>query len=219
MFTMGAPLRLAAVAQTSTLLNHFDGTHGSTSFIDQVPGQTWGIGGGSPIISTVRSKFGGSSLFCPNGSWIGCTSLSGKLPSADYSVDFWCYATYDCEFAISIDGAGFNVAAQIYSGTTITHRRDGTAADCYFGVGDGGGSVLNRWVHVFIGRAGATDYVACNGVMSSQTNPNTVTGTVTQLEIGMFNYFTSGAYFDELRVLIGSCGYTSSFSPPTAPYA
>lgn len=52
-------------ANYSALL-HGDGSHGGTTFRDEV-GNSWSITHGSPTISTTQSKFGGSSITFPSG--------------------------------------------------------------------------------------------------------------------------------------------------------
>lgn len=153
---------------------------------------------------------------CPNGSYIKLNSPSVEfLPTADYSVEFWAKVPFDSQFAITSPVDTF-ILELIVESTVVRHRRSGMLMQP--NIGDGSGSVVGRWVHAFAGRKSGIDYVACNGVMTSNSsNPYTLT-SLADLYIGMFNYPGSPAYIQDLRYIVGDCAYTASFTPPAAPY-
>lgn len=209
-------------ANVSSLL-HFEGVDGSTTFTDQIGGKTWGVSSGFPQISTDQSRFGGSSFrIALVGSNILETTDAGTAfyLNGDYSVEGWIYVTNTAQAYIwSMDttgGSGGGVSLFLTSTGTIRHDR---AGDSPLSVSDGGGSVIGRWIHAYAGRQGTTNYVACNGVMNTSiSNTSAIGTTFASAKIG-YNLISSGfAYFDDIRITKGVCRYTTSFTPPTAPF-
>lgn len=222
MFTVGAPLWGSAAGGGEPVvasLLHFDGTNGSTTYTNEVPGRSWSGGGPSlPTLSTGTKKFGTASVNMGNDRHVRSFAVSGLDFSGDYSVDFWMYPTGDTEFYfLLLDGSSrVKMSAGTYFGSVVSHRRfdDSMAIES----NDGAGSLLFRWSHVFAGRKNGIDYIAHNGAMvSTSGKPNTIMGgPPAQLVLGVGTY--SSAYFDELRVVTGGCDYTTNFTPPSAPY-
>lgn len=82
------------------VLIHFNGANGSTVMVDEV-GHTIGING-TANISTVYSRFGGSSLEClNNGAWVDVSGV-GDLGQDDFTIEFWLRNNGD-HLAIPID--------------------------------------------------------------------------------------------------------------------
>jgi hypothetical protein len=226
MFALGPPLWAGGGdpfgANVLSLL-HFDGTNGSTTFTDQVPGRTWGIGGGSPTISTAQSQFGGSSLNVPISSSVVLSAPGIEwLMSGDFSIECWMY----CKDNGGLANA-FVINTSTSQGVAVGPTAGGTSVSIALStnavrsIGDGGGSIYNRWVHVYAGRQGTTTHIACNGVMASTAGETAnMTGTITAVTAGSMAAVggTPLHYIDELRVTKGVCRHTASFTPPTAPY-
>jgi hypothetical protein len=225
MFTVGPSLfgggRDPFAANVLSLL-HFDGSNGSTVFTDQVPGRTW-TRTGTATISNAQSRFGGTSLSVPISSGLALSSPGAEwLMPGDFSIECWMYCKDNggTAGALTINtslGAGVNVGPTS-GGFSVSISLSTNATRS---TGDGGGSIYNRWVHVFAGRQGTTTYLACNGSMAAFTNETAnMGGTVTAVRAGwMASVGGSPLHFiDELRITKGVCRYTSSFTPPTAPY-
>lgn len=221
MFTVGPSLwggsRDPNFANVVALL-HLNGTNGSTTFTDQISANTWAVGTGSPTISTAQSKFGGASLIVPDSSpsSVRNTNAPALLLSADYSIEAWVYiVTGGNLYAFYMSTTTSGITLQV-DGTNVSHFR---GTDTTVSVNDGAGPLAGRWVHVYAGRQGTTNYVACNGVMLSNTGSSSVGATYDRSEIGTgFTGSGTAGYVDELRVTKGVCRYTSSFTPPTSPF-
>ncbi len=220
MFTMGVALRGGETDPLSgnvVALLHFDGANGTATFTDQVAGNTWTVGAGSPTISTAESKFGGSSLALPH-TPCRVESTAGALLHlpGDYSIEAWAWVDATADITI-FDIYGSSSLTLRVTTAAVYHTR-GIAAT----IGKSDGSALaGRWVHAYAGRSGTTNYVACNGQINSQTGASDSVSAGTYVSVGN-SYTGSGTagYVDELRVTKGVCRYTSDFSAtlPTAPY-
>lgn len=203
------------------------GVSGASVFTDEVAGRTWGVGFGSPITSGAESKFGGSSLYSPISSGIQLSSSKNDFKlDGDYSIEFWLLAknTAGAATVVYLVNAGANPNFDIQVGVAgvgltsyVTHVRGSHTLN----VTDGQGTIYDRWVHVFAGRQGTTNYVALNGKMASSTNRNEVMNLVpTEVYINSLASIggTAYQYVDELRITKGVCRYTADFTPPVSPY-
>jgi hypothetical protein len=84
---------------------------------------------------------------------------------------------------------------------------------------NGGTVPLNAWTHVAIVRSGTTITIYINGVSATSATWNNVVGNSGGFIVGanrsVSNYVNG--YISDLRFLIGTALYTSTFTPPTAP--
>ena len=79
--------------------------------------------------------------------------------------------------------------------------------------------VLNTWNHVAFTRSGSTQYLFLNGVLVSST-ATTRNYSDTNLGVGGVAYTTGEywtGYLSNVRLIKGTCLYTTTFTPPTAP--
>jgi hypothetical protein len=79
--------------------------------------------------------------------------------------------------------------------------------------------VLNTWNHVAFTRSGATQYLFLNGVLVSST-ATARTYSDTNLGVGGVAWTTGEywtGYLSNVRLIKGTCLYTTTFTPPTAP--
>ena len=223
MFTMAPPLRVGASDPFSgnvVSLLPCNGTNGSTTFTDLVPGRTWAVGDGTPTVSTAQSKFGGASILGSVPGYISAVTPGSEwVLSGDYSIEGWIRAN-DNNGAAALISIGTTTGA-ISLAWTVSEIRHNRQGDTTIAIGDGLGTLFGRWVHVYIGRQGTTNYVACNGVMASSiSNTSIVGGTVTTVNACSQATIGGGVpylYIDDMRVTSGVCRYTASFTPPTAP--
>ena len=114
-----------------SILLHFSGSNGSTTFVDNSPNNLTVTGAGASI-STVQSKFGGASAVFSGGNAITWPASNlfayGLLP---FTVEFWVYSnSVSSEFYAQTIGGENYFYIGISSGTL------------YFGFGSGGGTSI-----------------------------------------------------------------------------
>ena len=205
-----------------SLLLHFSGSNGSTTFIDNSPSPKTVTSVNGTAISTAQSKFGGSSgLFDGTDDYLSVTNNSAfDFGAGDFTIEYWEYRTlsstyspilsrhsnmyapyllgwYDSSVAylslyMSSNGSSFDIASNVSMGTITT----------------------NVWTHYAVTRQGNTFRTFQNGIqISTFTSAATFPAGVGPLEIGRYEgtYYFKGGYIDELRITKGVARYTGSF--------
>jgi hypothetical protein len=219
-----------AVAGLYSLLMHFDGSNGGTSFIDSTGQSTFSINAGSPTTSTTTYQFSPSSFKGATAGQATQISTSNKSIFAPgtgpFTIECWVYSTSQ---------GGF----QSWFSTRST---TGYAQAIFFGL-SGGNVILytsgalitssmtlptNTWTHVAIskpGGPGTTVYMYVNGAYAGQSGALTLDFSEQACSIGGTEYGGPGlypfnGYVDELRMLngIGVYSGTGSITVPTAPF-
>jgi hypothetical protein len=214
---------LVASTSTATLLLHFDGANGSTTFTDSaVPPHTLTAFGNAQI-STAQSKFGGAS---------GLFDATGDYLTAPHSGDFSILGDFTIECFVRRTASGRDTIASKYTGTSNGFAFSVGATDL-LSMTLGTGSYISAisaatvpvgsWVHVAASKQGSTLRVFIDGVLGGTL---AITGTVadssSDLYIGREPLDTSrdfGGYMDEFRFVRGIAIYTATFTPPAAPFA
>ena len=199
----------------NTMLLHFEGSNGSTTFTDSSFSNTALTANGNVQISTARSKWGtASALFDGTGdflSWAGTTFAA----SEDWTVECWVFKT-------AVDASGYTVLFWGSGNTQFSFDNttagsvslviNGTAV-----IGASGTAVtLNTWHHLAWTRQGTTCRAFVNGVLQG-TGTNSASFSLSNIgRYGQtpFGYEMNGNV-DELRITKGFCRYTASFTPPT----
>jgi len=215
---------LTAVANTSLLLNYTNAGIIDNSMMNNLETV------GDAKISTVQSKFGGSSLyFDGTGDYLFLPTLNAinlsKFLTAKFTVECWAYLTNSSSdrtiiSAINSWGAGANYNIEVRSGG-LMHIQLGN------GITMTNGSVsfpLNQWNHIALVRTGATSTVFyLNGVAVATDTNNWTADEDCPLTVGCFNInggslanYWSG-YIDDLRITKGVARYTTNFTPSTYP--
>lgn len=219
-------------------LLHFDGSDGSTTFTDSSQyANTFTLGfGGNPIISTLQSKFGGSSLKT-NGSIfenVQCQKNDGfwNLGNSNFTAECWFYQNetsgsvrglFYCQGASSTKSFAAYIENGILKGQiqlqtdrqvlqTLTHQTTVTAAG---------------WHHMALVRNNGIITLYLDGIASTSTlsvgTDSLVTGVVylyvggSSNGLGNLDYGLNG-YVDEFR-LRKEAMYTADFTPPSIPFA
>lgn len=209
-------------ASSTLSLLHFDGTNGSTSFVDAAPNTTWS-GTGSPVISTAQSMFGGSSLYLNGSSFLAAaTPINIDLSQTDFTIEGFIYPTsISSTWVFFASWAGVsNMVLRAFSGagsdTRLDYNQNSTAFDSASGV-----IVANAWQHVAWVRKGQNVYGFVGGVLEASGTITAAQSTAGYAaEIGRNNqnnvwYYTG--YIDEFR-LSNVARYTANFTPPTSPF-
>ena len=209
-----------------SLLLHFDGTNGSTSFVDSSGNSLAVTAGGTAEVSTSESKFGGSAgLF--DGS--GYLSVEGDpeldLSGSDFCIELW---TYPNTLAATAALISQGVAETVENCWSL----EPSGADLAFFASQGdpsetidfvlsGSLPTGEWSHVALACENGTVRLFINGVLASSASLSlaSVAGAPLIIGAGWYDPATRGAdcYIDELRIT-KAARYTSAFTPPDAPF-
>jgi hypothetical protein len=207
-----------------SLLMHFSGSNGSTTFIDNSPRtKTFTVNGNSQI-STAQSKFGSSSLYLDGtGDYLTSPSVSDyALGTGDFTIECWAYRITGGDNGIlqlSATAGGLQanqttnlVIASWTSGRVLIHANNTYYASTAIT------NTVNTWNHYALVRSSGVTKLYFNGnlvtdIGTSGAITDTTNYTGTYLAIGGYystTYLWNG-YIDELRITKGVARYTGSF--------
>jgi hypothetical protein len=211
-----------------SLLMHFDGANGSTTFTDNSPAPKTATASGDAQISTVQSKFGGASLYLDGtGDYLSINYNSVfNFGTDSFTWESWIYPTnisgIDGIYATS-GGAGVypKFVVHLNAGTPSIHYNNLTNGNDIYTTATSAVS-LNTWTHLAFVRNGSswTWYINGNSAGTGTNNTNiTFTSQPTYIGYGGESYFTPfNGYIDEMRVTKGVARYTSNFTPATSAF-
>lgn len=235
--TNSSILGLGGIDSFTTLMLHMDGANGSTSFIDSSPSAHTIVrsaynGGNLPVISTTKSKFGGTSGLLDGDNvspFLGGKQsflliadsddfdFSGGVWTVDFWVNFNALAIQQGIFSHGLHASNAMIAeagsdGKIYfSGNSISLA---TSISLSAGV----------WNHVAIVENGNDFYIFINGVQGEhQSTATRLPNYATDFLIGEYGgaAFTANlnGYIDEFRISKGVARWTSNFTPLSGPYS
>ena len=207
------------------LLLHFDGTNGSTSFIDSSSAaRTVSVYSGSPVLTTSNLKFGSA-----GGSFPGSSAAITAGTGLDFTGDF----TIDCWLRYSNETTVGQVLWSMSGGTSTTYFycvKTNNGTNSGIGVACMNMTTVNtltypmtagNWYHISFVRSGSTGYVFIDGVLI-QSNAVSTDVPATSREFLIGDNTTVGnelvGQIDDLRVTIGTARYTADFDVPTEAY-
>ena len=212
---------LTAISGTSLL------TCQSNRFIDNSANNFTITATGTPTVQRF-SPFSPSAVYSTgtiggSGYFNGSSQLSFTANSAfafgtgDFTVECWYFATSNPGYRSLIEtrasngtNTGWALAAD--SGGTMYVYANGFILT-------GITIVLNTWNHVAFTRSGSTQYLFLNGVLvSSAATARTYSDT--NLGVGGISYGTGEywtGYLSNVRLIKGTCLYTTTFTPSTVP--
>ena len=216
-----------------SLLLHFNGSDGSTTFTDSSAHAHSITPSGDAQIDTAQSKWGGASgLFDGTGDWLTCPSHSSlDLQTGDFTIECWIRpATLDLyhTLATHLHSDGYSpwvlyVDAKnkppklvfSFSSTTSSNWRIETAE---------GALSAGNWYHVAATRSGNDFRLFLDGsLIGAQTRSITLHSANAPVRIGAndpggwSNPFAG--WIDDFRITKGVARYTAAFSPPAAEFA
>ena len=209
-----------------TLLAHFDGTNGSTTFTNSCPvnPSSATIAAGSPVIDTSVSEFGGASIHFPNSSGIKWHPTSGTpfaFGTGDFTIEFWVRIASTSVAVNFIDGrvsaADGNPVIDMTSGGNLNYFTNGANK-----ITGASAIVANTWTAVALSRVSGVSrlYVGGSQVGSNFTDANNI-NTADLFQWVAFNGVApaNNGNVDELRVTNGVGRYAgSSYSLATAAF-
>ena len=211
-----------------SLLLHFSGSNGSTTFIDNSPSPKTVTSNNGASISTAQSKFGGTSgFFDGTDDYLSISYNSDfNFGTDSFTWESWIYPTnisgIDGIYATS-GGSGVNpkFAVHLNAGTPSIHYNNLTNGSDLYTTATSAVSI-NTWTHLAFVRNGSnwTWYINGNSA-GTGTNNTTITFTSQPTYIGYGGeaYFTPfNGYIDEVRVTKGVARYTGSFTTSSVAF-
>ena len=212
-----------------SLLLSMDGGNGSTSFADSSLNNVALTPGGSAVMSTAQSKFGGSSFDAGVSTQARLTAASGDnfaFPG-DFTVECWAYFT---QTGIGYQGLVSTYTTGDQTAWVLVLETDSTIA--FYGSAGSNWAInaitstvpsTNAWHHIAVSRTGTAIRVFLDGAVILNDTSSTSVASGTTLEIGNYAYFPGGrsalrGYIDEVRITKGVARYTAAFTPPTAAF-
>jgi hypothetical protein len=207
------------------LLMNMNGANGSTTFTDSSSNAMGVTPGGSAVISTAQSKFGGASGFFDGGGALFFTPTdSTRFGTGDFTVEFWLYATSspnDNQVIISFNSwpntTGFAIG---YGNSAIFAYTGGFASATSYPRESN-----NAWHHYALCRSAGQLRMFVNGQNATATSTTGVftnnftdglqtIGKPTDIDVG----YRLHGYLDDLRVTKGVARYENNFTPPQGQF-
>jgi len=171
--------------------------------------------GASTAYST--SVIGGSGYFDGSSQLSFSTNAGYAFGTGDFTAECFYYATSNPGYRSLIETRASNGTS---NGWALAADSGGTMYVYAAGfILTGISVVLNTWNHVAFTRSGSTQYLFLNGVLVSST-ATARTYSDTNLGVGGVAYTTGEywtGYLSNVRLIKGTCLYTTTFTPPTAP--
>ena len=209
-----------------SLLLHFDGSNGSTTFTDSSPVPKALTAYSGAAISTVQSQYGGASAYFPGSSGNRITVPAGdhfNFGAGDFTIEALVYVTSLADNRTIISQYGFsgNRAWDLLVVSGMPHFR------C---TSNGSSDIIglfaqtvqtNAWHHIAVTRDASQFRLFLNGSLAqTQSSSAPVFSSSFTAAVG---YNQEGAwpfvgYIDELRITKGVARYTADFTPPTAAF-
>jgi hypothetical protein len=209
-----------------SLLLHFNGANGSTTFTDNSPTPKTATANNGASISTVQSKFGGASgLFDGANDNVTVADNTGfDFGSGDFTIEYWEYRTASTANTptISRNNGGNPPWMLGWSNGSIINffsSANGSSWDVAVNISMGA-IIINSWAHYAVTRQGNTFRTFQNGIqISTFTSAATLPAGSGPLQIGSYysSYYYPG-YLDELRLTKGVARYTGNFTPSSTQF-
>lgn len=202
-----------------SLLLHFDGTDGSTTFTDNSPSPKTVTVYGNAHIETDQSQFGGASgAFDGNGDYLTVPAAAFTF-AGDFTIECWVYLNAASGYVPIMEGRAYatysNFICGLYPNNIdfVTNVGRLTATDTL---------AINTWHHIAVTRASGVIRLFTNGVVNAETfsYATDITPAAANVRIGnnVDGNFLNG-YLDDIRITKGVARYTDNFTPPTEAFA
>ena len=213
--------------QTS-LLMHFNGTNGSTTMTDNSKNVLVATATNGAAISTVQSKFGGSSvLFDGTNDYVSIpTSNFNTFGSSNFTVELFFRSNQNnqqyCSFISDEGGISSGLTILLNIASSSDGKIGVWQTGCVTGLtSTNGGYNDNNWHHIAYVRNGSIATIYVDGINQASTtvsgNPSTPAGAfIIGAATGLSRYYNG--YIDELRITNGIARYTGNFTPSTTQF-
>ena len=181
---------------------------------------------GNAAVSTVQSKFGGSSFaFDGAGDYLTVpASTATSFDTGDFTVEMWLYANstgadmalYDGMALGGIGGRNNSFLLHMATGGTLKIFTAGAVA-----VSTASVITALQWTHIAVSRSAGSLKVFIGGILgatltlsTNMTPGGAVIGVLADSPAG----YNLNGYLDDIRVTKGVARYTANFSPPVAAF-
>ena len=213
--------------QTS-LLMHFNGTNGSTTMTDNSKNNFTATATNGASISTIQSKFGGSSvLFDGTNDYVSIpTSNFNTFGSSNFTVELFFRSNQNnqqyCSFISDEGGISSGLTILLNIASSSDGKIGVWQTGCVTGLtSTNGGYNDNNWHHIAYVRNGSIATIYVDGINQASTtvsgNPSTPAGAfIIGAATGLSRYYNG--YIDELRITNGIARYTGNFTPSTTQF-
>jgi hypothetical protein len=213
-----------------SLLLHFSGSNGSTTFIDNSPNNLTVTSYNGAAVSTVQSKFGGASLLLDGtNDYLSTTHRTNfNVGANDFTIEAWVYTGTISQQVIfganrDYDGVGAFMLNLNYTGKVrfFCMYSSGIVLDYNVGTGTISDST---WHHIAVTRNGSSLRIFIDGIQTGTTNTTlgsaAIDNAIADYRVGSstdgYSYFNG--YIDELRVTKGVARYTGSFTTSSVAF-
>jgi hypothetical protein len=210
----------------TVLLIHANGTDASTFFEDdngQVRSQNDGRRNSSAVISTTRSKFGGSSVYLPS-DYVTFANAIEFPDNQDFTWEFWVNedVVQNCKYTGGQTPGDIFIGHDSYGNDTYNNRLAVGVVAVGWYMDFGVTLAADTWYHVCVQRSGDTVYGYTDGTLRV-----THTGYLANYPWSWRNLQLSGerdgitvmnGYQDEIRFSNIVRYATAGFTAPTAPF-
>ena len=211
---------------SASVLNHWNGSDGSTTFTDEIAGRTWSIVTGTPELDTAFKFLGSASLMA-----LVASSTIAWVRTNDFSFDETGSLTAEGRIRLTSGGGGGFGLRTAAGGNTITVdlSLDGENA-IYVTVANSGGGNIVSYANTSAGLSAGTFYhvavvrdvgagtwsVFFNGTRIHQTASAANSTEIAKFDlIGYGGGDGEGAWFDETR-LTDQVEYSgATYTPPS----
>lgn len=196
-----------------------DGTNNSTTITDSSNLASNWTASGNAKLSTGTKKYGTASISTDGTSntYVRASATASNFAlAADFCIEFWVYFN-----ALPTDLPIFDFRDSTYTSNPViiltTTNKFGTVNPTI----DGSTTVsTSTWYHVALTRSGSSVRLFVNGTQegSTATSSTSFSGTQPTLAARYTNNFNSNAFWDDVRITVGTARYTSNFTAPTAAF-
>ena len=150
-----------------------------------------------------------------------------RFGAADFTIEGWVYPTANGQgngsviICQSANGVSSQYSVYYASNNVLTFYTEDTFYNSRTVSSGNVPLTLNTWNYITVARKAGSVYLGVNGALQSDPNVNATYRTVAHAisigsQLGYSGTFLTG-YISNLRVVNGTCLYSSSFTPPTAP--
>lgn len=209
------------------LLLHMDGADGSQTLVDSGPlnysPANWTFSNNASYpsnatkLTTSQKKFGTASLLIQGySSAFTATSSNFRVFAQDFTFEAWVRAnTIGSQNIIGLDNNSKWVVLFRQNATNFVAESRNSADQA---INQTLGPISTSWTFVAVTRQAGVMYFFYNGsLVATVANTRDFGATSGWFRVGS-NFEAANANLDDYRVTIGVARYTSSFTPPTAPF-
>jgi len=212
-----------------SLLAHFDGPDGSTSFVDSSSNALALTAAGNAQTDTAQAKFGGAScLLDGDGDYVSVPGSAlfdygSGYGAGDFTIEAWIRpASLSSMFPVYSQGdRGNGGEFSLY----VTDYGSLVFEEAFYKVSESDAGMVSAgsWHHVAVVRSGGRLALYVDGVNPYGSAPygsglsSTATNRIGYSTLWGSDSFANG-HIDELRITKGVGRYTAEFSPPTEPF-